>query len=67
MDEILVQLTNCIREDVLRGDLRAFYLAWKKLGNRGSRRAPPEPPPGSKKLPVYLKGVSRMLKSSVER
>jgi hypothetical protein len=67
LDETLVQLTNCIREDVLQGDLRAFYLTWKKLGDRGSRQAPPEPLPGSKKLPVYLKGVSRMLKSSAER
>lgn len=66
-DDALVQLSNCIREDVLKGDLRAFYLAWEKFHDPDSEDALPEPPKGLKKLPPYLKGLRRMLLASDER
>ena len=65
-EDTLVQLTNCIREDVLKGDLRAFYLAWDKFHDPDSKVSA-EPPSGLKKLPTYLQGLRRMLLTSGER
>ena len=64
-DEILAQLANCIREDVSQGDLRAFYLAWKKLHDPDSETQP-EPVRTKRRAPPYLKSLSRMLKTSDE-
>jgi hypothetical protein len=64
-DEMLVLLTNCIREDVAQGDLRAFYLAWTKFHDPES--APhPEPPKTRKRLPPYLRSIGDLLKTSAE-
>ncbi len=64
-DEILARLANCIREDVALGDLRAFYLAWKRLHDSDSERHP-EPPKTKKRLPPYLKSFSQLLKTSAD-
>ncbi len=64
-DEILAQLANCIREDVAHGDLRAFYLAWKRLHDSDSETHP-QPPKTNKRLPPYLKSFSLLLKTSAE-
>ncbi len=64
-EETLALLTNCIREDAAQGDVRAFYLAWKKLHNPGSERQP-EPPKAKRRLPPYLKTFDWMLKTSAE-
>lgn len=77
LDETLAKLTNCIREIVIGGDLRAFYLAWKRLHDPSSppseylgKDAPnrsPKPPPGLKRLPLYLKRLTKMVNPSDER
>lgn len=58
--ETLARLTNCIREDVTKGDVRAFYLAWKKLCG-SARRNPLPATPRLNQLPRYLKGFARRL------
>jgi len=65
-DETLVQLANSIREDALKGDLRAFYLGWKKFRDPDID-IEPGPPRGSNTLPVYLKSFGRMLLGSSNR
>lgn len=79
-DERLAQLTNCIREDLQRGDYRALYLAWDKLhvlDDNPEDYANPEDAPGNpgsppkgmnlNRLPTYLRLFSRMLLPSDER
>jgi hypothetical protein len=59
-DETLVQLANSIREDALKGDVRAFYLGWEKFHDPDMDKEP-KPPSGLNKLPAYLKSFGRML------
>ncbi len=60
-DENLVRLAGCIREDVTHGDLRAFYLAWKRLHDSDAETRP-EVPKTKKRLPPYLNNFSHLLK-----
>jgi hypothetical protein len=64
-DEMLAQLANCIREDVAEGDLRAFYLAWKRLHDSDSE-AQLEPPKTKRRLPQYLKRFGQLLKTRAD-
>lgn len=64
-EETLVLLTNCIREDVARGDMRAFYVAWAKFRDPESR-SQPEPPKTRKRLAPYLARFGDLLKASDE-
>lgn len=63
--ETLALLTNCVREDVVQGDLRAFYMAWKRLHDPDSERQP-ELPKTRRRLPPYLETFDQMLKTSAE-
>ena len=65
-DETLAQLGNNIREDVLKGDLRAFYLGWKKFHGPGAGKEP-KPANRSNRLPAYLKSLGRMLLANSNR
>ena len=64
-DETLARLAGCLREDVAHGDLRAFYLAWKRLHD-SDVETQPEAPKTKKRLPPYLKGFSQLLKTSAD-
>lgn len=67
LDETLALLTNTLREDVLQGDLRAFYVAWQKFHDHDSEIQSPPPPPRKSKTASYLKTFKRMLLKSGER
>lgn len=71
-DERLTELTNCIREDIQRGDYRALYVAWNRLydpddNSEDALGNPASPPEEMNRLPTYLLQFSRMLLPSDER
>ncbi len=72
IEENLARLANHIREDALRGDLRAFYLVWKRFGSQSRTRtsrqtaAAPAVPRNLTRLPAHLKPLPKLLRSEPE-